>query len=291
MDFSALMTGINPVPGPRMGKANHLYLRYFLRGATEATFQYFSLTRNDNNHVRVSGLTEGRWAEVTLNFTRDARRNDGSAEPFAEGERMDDLKIFVGKPRDGKNYVLFVDDVILFAEDPALPPNPEPFPNRVIFLAAFDTGPQEKYWPGEFELVEKDLPPGTYWRAARAVPRKDAPGKWMRLQVAPPRAVGARTRLRFRYHLKGSTKMIVQLFDLTAQDNRHIRLQGLKQDAWTTLDLDFTGASKRNDGSDAPFPAGHKVDDIFFFLEPEGGQEPELLLDEVVLYDAGKAEL
>jgi hypothetical protein len=33
-NFSALMTGINPVPGPRMGKVNQLYLRYFLRGGT-----------------------------------------------------------------------------------------------------------------------------------------------------------------------------------------------------------------------------------------------------------------
>ena len=46
-DFSALMTGINPVPGPRMGKENHLYLRYFLKGTTEATFQHFSLTREE----------------------------------------------------------------------------------------------------------------------------------------------------------------------------------------------------------------------------------------------------
>src|SRR5436190_7385854 len=43
-DFSALMTGINPVPGPRVGKVNQLYLRYYLEGGSEATFQYFSLT-------------------------------------------------------------------------------------------------------------------------------------------------------------------------------------------------------------------------------------------------------
>jgi hypothetical protein len=35
-NFSALMTGINPVPGPRMGKVNKLYLRYYLKGTTEA---------------------------------------------------------------------------------------------------------------------------------------------------------------------------------------------------------------------------------------------------------------
>src|SRR6187431_1856737 len=43
-NFAALMTGINPVPGPMMGKVNQLYLRYFLKVTTEATFQHFSLS-------------------------------------------------------------------------------------------------------------------------------------------------------------------------------------------------------------------------------------------------------
>jgi hypothetical protein len=287
-DFSALMTGINPVPGPRMGKLNKLYLRYFLSGGTEATFQYFSLTREDNNHVNVSGLTEGKWSEVTLNFTRDARRNDGSAEPFAEGERMDDFKVFVGKPKDGKKYELFLDDVVFFADDPDRPPEKEPFPNRVVFLAAFDTGPKEKYWPGEFEIVEKDLPRDSYWRVARAVPRKDGKGKWVRLQVEPPRPVGERTKLRFRYHLTGTTRMTVQMFDATDQDNRHINLTDLKTGAWAWANLDFTADARRNDGKETPFAAGHKVDDVFFFVGADGKEDATLLLDEVVLYDAGK---
>jgi hypothetical protein len=285
---SALMTGINPVPGPRMGKVNYLYLRYFLQGTTEATFQYFRLSREDNNHVHVTGLTEGKWSELTLNFTRDARRNDGSDEPFAEGERMDDFKVFVGKPGDGKKYELFLDDVIFFAEDPKRPPEKEPFPNRVIFLAAFDTGEKEKYWPGEFEIVEKGLPADSYWRVARAVPRKEGKGKWVRLQINPPRPVGEQTRLRFRYHLTGASALTVQVFDATDQDNRHVRLKGLKTGEWATAYLDFTADGKRNDGKDTPFAAGHKVDDLFFFVEPEGKGEANLLVDEVVLYDAGK---
>src|SRR5262245_17125474 len=117
-DFSALMTGINPVPGPCMGKLNKMYCRYYLKGTTEATFQHFSLTVNDNNHIRVSGLTEGKWSEVTLNFTRDAARNDGGAKAFQPGERMDDLKVFVGKPGDGKDYELYLDDIIFSTDDP-----------------------------------------------------------------------------------------------------------------------------------------------------------------------------
>ena len=61
-----------------------------------------------------------------------------------------------------------------------------------------------------------------------------------------------------------------------------------KQNAWTFAYLDFTKNSRRNDGSDTPFAAGHKVDDIFFFVEPLGDTQPELFIDEVTLYDAGE---
>ena len=286
-NFSGVMTGINPVPGPRMGKVNYLYARYCLKGAAEATFQHFSLTREDNQHIRVSGLLEGKWSELTLDFTRDSRRNDGSVEPFGDGERMDDFKVFVGRPEAAASYELFIDDVIFFANDPALPPEPEPFPNRVIFLAVFDTGPKEKYWPGDFELVETP-PAGAYWRAARSVPRKDGKGKLARLQIEPPRPVGAHTKLRFRYHLTGAAAMIVQIFDATVQDNRHLNLAGLKEGEWTTVHVDFSRDSKRNDGTThSPFSAGNKVDDLFFFVGGEGKTDVNLFVDEVVLYDAG----
>jgi hypothetical protein len=287
---SAIMTGINPVPGPMMGVENHLYLRYFLKGATEATFQHFSLTTEDNNHIRLSGLAEGKWSEVAMNFTRDARRNDGTpGVPFKAGERMDDLKIFVGRPQDKDKIDLVIDDVIFFANDPKLPPEKEPFPNRVIFLAAFDTGTdaksKAKYWPGEFDLVTKDLPADSYWGVAQAVPQKRG-GKWIRLQIAPPRPVGDRTRLRFRYHLTGASAITVQIFDATDNDNRHINLTGCAQDKWITQYLDFTTDARRNDGTNTPFAAGHKVDDLFFFVKPDAGKPLDLLIDEVVLYDA-----
>lgn len=286
---SALMTGINPVPGPCMGKVNSMYARYLLKGATEATFQHFSLSSNDNNHIRVSGLTEGAWSEMTINFSRDGRRNDGKpGVPFKEGERMDDLKVFVGKPGDGKDYELLLDDVIFFADDPALPADPEPFPNRVIFLAAFDTGigPKErsKYWPGEFEIVTQAAPAGRYWGVARAVARKDVKGKWIRLVIDPPRPVGERTKLRFRYHLTGATSLTAQIFDLTDNDNRHVKLTDLKSGEWTFVHVDFTKDGRKNDGKQTPFAAGHKVDDLFFFVEGDA----ELHVDEVTLYDAAR---
>jgi hypothetical protein len=292
-DFAGLMTGINPVPGPYIGEVNQLYLRYHLTGATEATFQHFSLTTEDNNHIRASGLVEGRWAEATLNFTRDARRNDGTpGVPFKPGERMDDLKIFVGKPADAKSLALVIDDVILFADNPRLPPEPEPFPRRVMHIAAFDTGispdtVRKKYFPGEFEVATKDLPDDSYWGVARAVPRKDAKDKWIRLQIEPTLQVGERTKLRFRYHLTGATAMTVQIFDATDQDNRHVRLETLKEGAWQTQYVDFTKDARRNDGGNTEFATGHVVDDLFFFVEPSARKPVELLIDEVVLFDAG----
>jgi hypothetical protein len=288
-EWFAHQAGINPVPGPRMGKSNGLYLRYKLEGTDTAQFQHFNLSREDNHHIVVSGLAEGKWAEVALDFTARSRRNDGSPGAMVEGDRMDDLKVFLGKAGDGKPYELLIDDVICFADDPALPPEKEPFPNRVILLAAFDTGEKEKYWPGDFEIVEgAKAPAGAHWRAARAVPRKDGKGKWIRVQIAPPRPVGETTRLRFRAHATGVASLIVQIFDLTAMDNRHVVLRDLADGGWRTVQVDFTRDSRRNDGSDGPFSAGNLVDDLFFFVEPAPGKEADLVIDEVVLYDAGK---
>lgn len=288
-NVSAAMSGINPVPGPRMGKENWLYLRYFLTGVSTATFQHFSLSQEDNWNVRVSGLTQGVWAEAAMNFTRDARRNDGSSKPFGEGDRMDDFKLMAGLPGEASGCELFIDDVIFFANDPSLPPEPEPFPRRVIFLAAFDTGPKEKYWPGDFELIENP-PAGAFWRAARSVPRKDRGGQFIALPIEPVSPAGERTRLRFRYHLKGASAMTVQIFDATVQDNRHIRLDGLKQEAWTTTYVNLARDSRRNDGTpNSAFTAGNLVDALFFFVEGAGAPDATLFIDEVVLYDAGEA--
>jgi hypothetical protein len=295
--FSALMTGINPVPGPMMGAANKMYCRYLLKGGTEATFQHFSLSSEDNNHIRISGLAEGKWSELTIDFTRHGLRNDGTpGVPFKKGERMDDLKVFVGKPGDGRDYELFLDDVIFFDDDPEQPAVDEPFPRRVILQAGFDTGidakSKPKYWPGEFDVATKSsgAPDDSYWGVARAVARKEGGDKWLRLQIDPIRHVGEHTKLRFRYHLSGASSMTVQIFDVTDQDNRHIRLRDLKQDEWQFAILDFTRDAKRNDGGDTPFAAGHKVDDLFFFVEPAGDQEVQLFIDEVTLFDAGEAE-
>ena len=99
----------------------------------------------------------------------------------------------------------------------------------------------------------------------------------------PPESVGAHTKLRFRYYLNGTSKITAQIFDVTDSDNRHVVLKGLPQGKWQFVHVDFAKDGIKNDGKQTPFAAGHKVDDIFFFID-----DGELLIDEVVLYDAGE---
>lgn len=106
----------------------------------------------------------------------------------------------------------------------------------------------------------------------------------MKLQLEPPRRVGAHTKLRFRYFVTGTASVIAQIFDATDLDNRHVRLDGLAEEDWAFAYVDFTRDGERNDGSDTPFDAGHFVDDLFFFLQGDA----ELFVDEVCLFDAGE---
>jgi hypothetical protein len=203
---------------------------------------------------------------------------------------MDDLKIFVGKRDDGRQYELFIDDAIFFAQDADLPPEEEPFPNRVIFLAAFDTGLKEKdaYWPGDFEIVTRGVPAGSYWGVAQAVPRTEGRGQWVRLQIDPHRTLGGHTKLRFRYHLSGASALSVGIFDVTDRVYRRVQLKELPRDAWNFAYVDLTADAKRDDGKESPLATGHRVSDLFFQVAPQEGQEARLLIDEVCLYDAGQ---
>jgi hypothetical protein len=81
--------------------------------------------------------------------------------------------------------------------------------------------------------------------------------------------------------------LTVQIFDATDQDNRHVHLRNLEEEAWKTVYVDFTKDARRNDGGTTEFAAGHVVDDLFFFVEPAGDGPLELFIDEVVLFDAG----
>lgn len=293
----AWYTGINPVPGPRMDVVNYVYFRYYIKGTDKAQVQHFNLSKNDNHHIRVSGLTAGKWSELTLNFTRDSKRNDGSPGAMVMGDRMDDLKVFLGRKGDGKEYELLLDDIIFFSERPGVEPDPEPFPKRVIFLAAFDTGEKEKYWPGEFEITtEGEAPPGSYWRVAKAVTLPSRKMKGVSLEIKPPKPLGRSTCLRYRYYLKNATGIGASLGERDSQGGvnagvtRMTRPPQLEQ--WVTRREVFSPPASTEVGGQRRelFQAGSLVARIEFVAESAPGEEAELYIDEVVLYDTGEKQ-
>jgi hypothetical protein len=108
-------------------------------------------------------------ADAELPATRG--ENDDSAERFVEASAWMTSKSLPVSPMTPQPPA--IDDVIFFANDPTLPPEPEAFPNCVTFsrcirhrdqsrLAAIRTGGRTQR---------------CVLRAARAVPRKDGQGK------------------------------------------------------------------------------------------------------------------
>jgi hypothetical protein len=288
--WAALKTGMNPVPGPRMGAVNKLYVRYYLKGTDAARFQHYSLSSGDNCNVLVSGLEQGEWAETVMNFTRDSRRNDGSPGAFKKGERMDDLQVYVGKPGTGKKYEIIIDDAIFFAEEPGAPPEPEPFPRRVIFLAAFDTGiggkAKKTFYPGSFAAVHGgQAPADSYWAVAKAVkqdPKDKRPVLTVSLDMNPARPVGPNTRARFRYWVSGAETIQVSLSDDTAKESHAVKVEGCEQKKWATQYVKFSAGERTPDGR--KLPVGTKLGRIAFQVPYKPGAE--LYVDEVVVYDA-----
>ena len=66
-------------------------------------------------------------------------------------------------------------------------------------------------------------------------------------------------------------------------------LRGLRRDSWQAASVNLTRDGRKNDGNQTVFAAGHLVDDLFFFVEPAaGGGEVELMVEDVVLFDAWK---
>ena len=277
--------GIKPSYYPRMGRANSIYFEYFLKGTGSISLQLFNQDKNLCHQARLTGLAEGEWSEATVDLSRVPSGPNGR---IVEGERMDDLIMFVEPAQKGGTCELMVDDIICFSDNgKEETPSGEPFPRRVICLWSFDVVDNYHPWTHRnYWVLRKGEMPENDWGVAQALPQENKTGKRIRLIIDPPQQVGSTTKLRFRYFLKGTSSFQVQIFDLTDRDNRHIVIEGVEQGIWQWANLDFTKNGIKNDGNQTPFKVGNLVDDIFFF--PLGaGEDAELLIDEVVLYDAG----
>jgi len=94
----------------------------------------------------------------------------------------------------------------------------------------------------------------------------------------PP--MGAKTKLSFRYWLKGTDTLRVQIFSLSKGYHRYLAISGLPQGVWRHVAVDMT-AARRPDGSGGPLAKDERIDDIQFYIDPRA----DLIIDDIVLYE------
>jgi inosine-uridine nucleoside N-ribohydrolase len=160
-------------------------------------------------------------------------------------------------------------------------------PVRVHAFEDFETDIEKRWWmSGKPETA--NVPPGSR-RACRGVLTQDFDdlmGDMKTMYTAvifnpvPGPPMGAKTRLSFRYWLKGADTLRVQIYSLTKSYHRYLALTGLPQGRWESATVDMT-LCRRPDGSGGPLSADERIDDIQFYADPAA----ELLIDDIVLYE------
>lgn len=166
-----------------------------------------------------------------------------------------------------------------------------PMPNRVHVAEDYDTDIERRWWmSGKPET--KNLPTGSL-RACRSVLTHDFDDLLMVsrqmysaviFNPVPGPAMGKQTRLSFRYWLKGTDTLRVQIYSLTNGYHRHLVVRDLPQERWQLATVDMTQA-RRPDGSGGPLSENERIDDIQFYIDPNA----EVIIDDIVLYDAATA--
>lgn len=165
-------------------------------------------------------------------------------------------------------------------------------PNRVHVFEDYETDIEKRWWlSGKAEKV--NVPPGSK-RANRAVLTQDFDGQMgdqKRMYSAvifnpvPGPPMGQNPRLSFRYFLKGTDVLKVQIYSLSKGYHRCLTLTGLTQGSWQDATVEMTVA-RRPDGSGGPLSEGERIDDIQFYTDPRA----ELLIDDIALYDEAGAD-
>lgn len=162
-------------------------------------------------------------------------------------------------------------------------------PNRVHVFEDYETDIEKRWWlSGKAETA--NVPSGST-RACRAVLTQDFDGVDKRMHAAvifnpvPGPPMGKNPRLSFRYFLKGTDVLKVQIYSLSNGYHRFLMLTGLPQNSWQDATVDMT-AARRADGSGGPLSEDERIDDIQFYADPRA----ELLIDDIVLYDEAGPE-
>jgi inosine-uridine nucleoside N-ribohydrolase len=161
-------------------------------------------------------------------------------------------------------------------------------PTRVHVAEDFDTNIERRWWMSGKEEVKILRPGGN--RACRGVLTHDfddllgnPKAMWTAVifNPVPGPPMGPNTRLSFRYWLKGTDKLRVQIYSLTNGYHRHLILKNLPQEKWQDATVDMTVA-RRPDGSGGPLSEDERIDDIQFYADPTA----ELVIDDIILCEA-----
>jgi hypothetical protein len=165
-------------------------------------------------------------------------------------------------------------------------------PRRVHVVEDFETDIEQRWWlAGALETA--NVPPGSR-RACRGTASKDFDDKMgdpkarytaVVFNPVPGPPMGGATRLRFRYWLRGTDRLRVQIYSLTNNYHRRLELTGLPQGSWQWGSVDMTQL-RRPDGSGGPLSEDERIDDIQFYVDLSA----ELIIDDIALYDAAAPE-
>lgn len=187
-----------------------------------------------------------------------------------------------------KWYVERMANCVAPATRPAKPVAQGAMPHRVHVAEDFDND-IERFWWMSGKEEHKNLPAGSK-RACRGTLTHDFDDllghtKAMYTAVVfnpvPGPPMDKNPRLSFRYWLKGTDTLRVQIYSLTNGYHRHLVLTGLPQRQWQQATVDMTQA-RRPDGTGGPLSEGERIDDIQLYTDPGA----ELIADDFVLFDA-----
>ncbi len=175
--------------------------------------------------------------------------------------------------------------------------DPGPFPARVHVFEDFETEIEKHWWlrgveeTKNFPPSRSALPNTRAWRSGGTNDFDDKQGKKearygaVIFNPVPGPPMGKHTRLGFRYYLKGTDKLRVQIFSLTNNYHRMIVLTDLPKEKWTAATVDMTRL-RRPDGTGGPLSLDERIDDIQFYVDPKADPGGEVTVDDIVLYDA-----
>ncbi len=199
---------------------------------------------------------------------------------------------------DSGGFFTWCRDTLTAHGPPSLPEPPEnlshfvptgKFPTRVHAWEDFQTDIEKRWWMSG-RVVANNTPPGRDNRACQGVITQDFDDLMGQTKTVytgvvfnpvPGPPMGPRTRLAFRYWVKGTDRLRVQLYSLSNGYHRYLSLKNVPQAEWQTATVDMT-EMRRPDGSGGPLAENERIDDIQFYVDPRA----ELVIDDIVLYEA-----